>query len=263
MKRLAHCGLVVIAISGCEGPGRVSGPGNRSVHRDESKLRSRAEQLWQAKASENWVAAFEYFEPATRATLNRDEFVKWSQENEPFRIQKFSIANVETREETGWVGLTYTSTIRRFPGLQPHESVMWQKWRKTDGEWYPVPSDELVSYPESPALRNAGDEERLESRFVESWPHRKASDWAALYEYSEPADRAQVTLDMFIEGEGLFQFLDYRVHWVEAIEGLGRVCVTYRHRLTDKSLEKLSPKDLTIIEKWIKSDGEWYRDLIR
>lgn len=257
-------GLVLLVSVGCQSTGS-NRTGTRAAESGASRLAQRCEYYWNARAGEDWKSAFDYYEPTTRAKLVREDYEKWSAENEPFRIHSFRIENVQVDGDVGWALVHYASTIRRFPDLPPREASMWQKWRRTQGDWYPIPVDELQAYPDPPALRDKAQEMRLRDRFEKTASLRKASNWSELYRFTDPADRADVTEDMYVEGESAFAYLDYRVHWVEAIDGFGRVCVTYRHRVTDKSMEKLPPRDLSVIEKWVRSDadGEWYRDLKR
>jgi hypothetical protein len=104
-------------------------------------------------------------------------------------------------------------------------------------------------------------EELLRSRFQETWKARKAADWHTLYGLTDPEDRATVTESMFAESEALFEYLSHRVQWVQVIGGQGKIYVTYHHKLTDPSLEKLPTAEVTIHERWIRRGNEWYRDL--
>ncbi len=63
--------------------------------------------------------------------------------------------------------------------------------------------------------------------------------------------------------EELFDYLSHRLDWIEVIGNQGRIRVTYHHKLTDKSMEKLPARDATFIEAWVKSEDEWYLDLKR
>lgn len=258
---------LLTALTACNGPTRFSGNGKQGKASDQTnqqQLRNRAERYWTAKAAEDWPTVFDYqYEPAYRASLVREEFVDWSKQNEPLRVHSYSVANIETDGDVGWVHVHYKSSVRRFPTVEPREAALRQKWRRTDGQWYPVPQQEVGNYPEAPSLRNAEQETKLRARFDESFKARARADWHRLYEFVDPRDRDFVTEEMFAESEGMFEYLEATVHWVEVIEDMGRVQVTYRHKLTDKSMEKLAPQNVSINERWVWVEGEWYRDAKR
>jgi len=227
-----------------------------------ASLEAAAQRYWTAKVAEDWDSVFDLeYEPEARASLVRDEFKNWSKEKEPFQIHSFKIERVASDGEMGWVELDYVTSIRRFPGLPPRDTKMVQKWRLTDDQWYPVPKNQLESYPEPPSYRDLAAEPRLWERFEGSWRARRAGDWSAMYEFTDPRDHGDVTLEMFAEAEGLFEYLDHKVHWVEVIGNLGQVRVAYRHKVTDKSMEKLAARDATIVERWVLYNDQWYRDL--
>jgi len=252
-----------ILLPACTSTGRNDGVTVQNGDAAARRLASRAEQLWTARVAEDWKSAFEYYEPETRAQLVREDFEKWSQENQPFRIHSYRVGLVDVDGDSGWVQIDYRTTLRRFPNIPERDAVMWQKWRQTSGEWYPIPEAELASYPEPPAIRDRSDEQALRARFEDSWKGRSVSDWHAVYQFVDPDDRDDVTEAMFSESEGLFRYLKRDVRWIEAIDGFGRVCVVYTHSVTDPQMQKLPARDLMIIEKWMKSpsDGQWYRNL--
>jgi hypothetical protein len=230
--------------------------------RSSGALRERAERLWTAKAEEDWATVFTFGPPGEYATREQAEFVAWSREKEPFRVQSYQIGRVLTDgKELGWVELDYSAAVRKYPDLPPRDAHRWQKWFFVTGEWYPIPLRELSLYPESPVLRNAVEEARLLERFKEAWTAKHDGNWHQLYELTDPRDREDVSEDQFAEVEGAFEYLSYDLHWVQVISDRGNVRVSYRHDIADPSLAKLPPRTLSIAEDWVKYEGEWYRDL--
>lgn len=277
-KRIVIIGLVgvgLLGVWGCKSASRnpserptaarsnQSAPrSNQNVDPNES-LRARAEALWNAKVAEDWGRVFEFEDPNARQEWNKDEFVAWSKENEPFKIQSFELGKVQADGEMGWVEVNYNTLIRRFESLPARDAKLWQKWRNVDGTWHPVPLRELVSYPEPPMRRNAREEARLRARFMQSWEARKAGDHHALYQFIDPLDQPRMPEEAFVDMHQLLEYRTCKVNWVEAVGDLGRVHVTYTRKVTDPSLSKLPVETVSEIEEWIKTNGEWYRDLVR
>lgn len=228
--------------------------------RADEELRARAVALWRARQDQNWAEVFTFRTPAERKDAKVEEFVEWSNKNEPFLIQSHTIGAVEVSEPLGWVQVNYSTRIRQFPNQPPRDAEQWQKWRRIDGEWYPIAPREAQGYPEPPSQRNAAAEARLRARFAEYWKARTERDYQKLIDLTDPADRPELTVEQVQEIEGKISFLDARIEWVEAIGERGRMAVTYKHKLDDPSLTKAPPRETTLIERWIESDGEWYLD---
>jgi hypothetical protein len=224
-------------------------------------LETRANQFWKAKITENWDAVFDFYEPEKQEMFDRDEFKKWSAENEMFQIREFELGRVQTDGEIGWAEVNYNTSLRRYPNLEPRSAYQWQKWRKIGNAWYPIAQEELDQYPSAPALRDSAAEDKLRERLELTWSARLDRDWTALYYLTDPSDYDIVDPAEYAQIEDLFEYLDRQVHWVEVIGDHGRAYVTYHHRLTDESLERLPPRDAIVMEKWVKRDNEWYFDL--
>ncbi len=229
--------------------------------RHDEPLRERADRLWNATVAEDWSTVFLFQDPIKRRGMKEAAFVSWCQDEEPFSIHSFRLRDVVTDDELGWVELDYSASLPRFPAVPPRDAHRWQKWRRVEGGWFPVSPQEVGSFPESPALRDAVAEQRLRVRFEESWTARREKDWHRLYELTDPRDRPDVTETDFTEVESLFEYLSHNLHWVEVIDGVGKVRVSYFHKLTDPSLMKMPARRMWIIEKWTVYENEWYRDL--
>jgi len=256
-----------LTLASCTGTRNSTGwttTAQSSPQRLEKDLHQRALRFWTAKAAEDWNTVFDYqYEPDMRARLVKEEFADWSSKNDPLKVQNFSLGRLSIDGDLGWVEVEYRSTVRRYPDFEPREARLWQKWRHSKDGWFPIPQEDLDSYPESPVLRDAVLEQGLRERFDQTFQARLVRDWKRLYDMTDPRDRETVTFDMYVEAEELFEYLSCQVEWVEVIKEFGRVRVNYRHKVTDKSLEKLGAKDGILTERWVLIDNQWYRDLKR
>ena len=224
-------------------------------------LKDRADKLWRAKTEKNWSVVFSYREPQIRENETLVAFEKYCEEKEPFVIHAYSLKKVLVDENLGWVNIEYTSTMRQYPNIPPRTTKMWEKWRITDGLWYPVPTKELGLYPAPPCQRDRKAEAQLLERFEKSWQNRKAGNWTAVYELCDPTDRKVIPKEEFIASMSLIKYLSREVKWVEVINNKGRILVDLLHKPTDPSLTKLQPSLSTTDEKWVLVDGVWYQDI--
>ena len=250
-------------------PLAACGPRNGGLRPDPTpadpvaQLRQRAERYWQAKQKEDWATIFAMLDPAERADVDQADFAKWCTENEPFVIHAYTLGRVLTDNDFGWVEVTYKSTIRQYPTLPPRDAEQWQKWRRVEGQWYPVPRKLLEGYPLPPVQRDLKEEKRLQARFEQMWEARVAGDHQRLWNLINPADRKHVTVEQIAESDALSHWLDHHVHWVQVVKDTGIVLVTYKHKLQDPNLQKMPPQYIQSTEHWIKVEGEWYRLLGR
>jgi hypothetical protein len=224
-------------------------------------LRRRAERLWQARLDQDWSAMFAFQDPQAVEGVSEEEYVAWAEENEPFLIEDYRLGDVITNGEMGWVEVYSRTGMRRFPAVPPRDVHRWEKWRIRDDRWFPVPPKELQYYPASPAERDTAEEPRLLARFEESWEARRQRDWDRLLELTDPAVRGEIPPEEFAESQELIEYLDCDVRWVEVLGDHGSVLVAIRHKLNDPSMSKLPPRTVVVTERWVKVDGEWYRDL--
>ena len=266
LRRVSQWALLSVlalgAAAGClphtKQPGHTS---DQSANRSEAKVvRARAQAWWEAKRDEDWQRAFEYVHPAQRADATVEQYIAWCEKEEPFRVHSFSLGQVLVDGDYAWVEVDSNKSIRKFPKFPPREGVHWERWRRVDGAWYPLPAAMLETCPTSPALRNADEEARLAKRFEAAWIARKDRDWKTLYDLGDPNDREAIPYDQFERAYELLTYLDSEVHWVEVVGQRGTVRVTYRHKLNDPNLTKLPVDTTTMNEDWILVDGEWYVD---
>lgn len=230
---------------------------------DLDALHHRAQQLWAARQNLDCPTIFIFENHDREDAMGEAEFVARCRNEEPLRIVDYDLSSAEVDGELGWVRVVYHVHFQKAPGAPVEAAEAWEKWYKIKGEWFPVPKTELPNYPEPPSFRDAPGEASLRNRFLASWEARRSEDWHRLYELSDPLDHDAVNEATFVESESMFHYLGVKLVWVEVIGERGKVRVTYQHKVADPSLTKLSPRSMTITEKWVARDGTWYRDLKR
>lgn len=222
------------------------------------ELEARAEAYWAAQQREDWLEVYRFQVPTVREEYTAEEFAAWSEQNAPFTIDAYQLGRAITDGEMGWVEVSATTGVRRFPEMPSRESQRWEKWKVVLDEWYPIPPTDVTFYPESPALRDAAAEARLRERFLQAWEARRTLDWDRLYELSDPRTRPAERGPTPTLDEVPHEFLSYKIFWVEAIGDRGKVRVQYEYRLTDPNLTKMPPQFTVVSDRWERVDGEWY-----
>ncbi len=254
-------GMTEAAPGGASDPGATTAPaGDVMATGPEAvaRVRERAKRLWEAKLTEDWATVYEIRDPAVRDEGTQAEYVAWSNDNEPFRIEGYEIGEVLTEDGVAWVRVAAQISTRQFES--PARDVdRWDKWRLIEGDdWYPVPQKMFDHYPVAPPLRDREAEERLRERFMLSWEARKTRDWPAYLDLYAPSDREIMTLDEFVEVNEMFIYDDVDVLWIEVVDDHGKVRVGITERVTDPSLSKMPPTLAISTETWKRVDGEWY-----
>lgn len=256
--------MILLSSGACSQPNdRVKQQASVAEPTLPADLQARAAAYWEAKKTENWTSLYDFLDPVDVTGSSVNDYVAWAKEKEPFQIQSYQIQEVLQSGKIAWVHVTYRTTLRRFPNINPQDAEQWQKWRVVQDRWYPVRARELADYPEPPVRRDAAAESELRERFLQSWSLRKDRNWDKLYEFTDPRDHSSVYPDEFATTEGAFEYLDCEIIWVEVIGADGRVRVRYHHKVNDPNLTKLGARDIFVIEDWIKVDGQWYRDLVK
>lgn len=255
---LLACLGITVALPGCASAQRGSGGREGATEwPDAAALRERAAKLWTARTQEDWATAFLFEEPERREQIDLETYVDWHVKNEPFKTHAFRLGKVQTDRNLGWVEVECRTSLRKFENVPPRDVRRWEKWRVAEGDWYPVPAPEKDRYPEAPALRDAAEEKRLRARFDAAWAARQRGDPKAYYEFVDPAEREQVTLELLTEYESLYRYLSCNVRWVEVIGVNGRVRVEYERKRTDPSLQKMPPELSEVTERWVKREDDW------
>lgn len=240
-------------------------PNSPIVSRDpdpRATLLAAAHMVWKARADRDCKTVAQYLDPIEYVTETAEERLKMCEED-PFRYEKYRIGPVEVEGRFGWVHVDYAAKFSQFESEAAQEIQTFEKWRFHEGQWYPVAARIQETCPESPSLRDADEEKRLKERFEATWKMKLAKDWKALYQLTDPNDRARVAESAYAESEGLIQYFEYELDWVQVSGDVGEVRVTYTNKLADPNMSKLNPRKINLSEHWIKRNGEWYRDLLR
>lgn len=103
-------------------------------------------------------------------------------------------------------------------------------------------------------------EERLRARVAQYWDARVRGDLAETYQLHEPAFRRAVSLTAFAQGRGSTTVLEYTIlgQEVQGQQGVVRMKIrsTFHH---PKLVKPLEPKWHDFEERWVLSEGDWYR----
>lgn len=226
---------------------------------DAQVLRAVAQRFWEAQSQGDWSAVYDMLTPADRGELSREQFVAKRQENWPFRYQSFRLGEVVIADQVGWVEVSYEVLLTLVPNRSPETVHGWQIWVNSDG-WRPVPEKLRQEYPSRPPkLRSAREESALARRVEEYWQAITAQDFARAFQYMEPTYRERMSLEDFAKNPHYVLILAHRLAWVEVTRDKGRVKVVYTGKVNDPSMSKLDPREMAVIEPWIKVNGEWYR----
>ncbi|MBW7905145.1 MAG: hypothetical protein LC135_06110 [Phycisphaerae bacterium] len=256
---LAVVGL--LAAWGCEGSQPRRAPAARTDAERTARLVERARILWQARQDEDWSRTFDFRDPRVAKAEDREKYIEWCRENEPIAILAHRVLGGQVEGHFGWVQVESTKRVRRYPAAAAQQVRQWERWRWVGEDWYPVPAEELSLYPDAPAARDREGEQRLKERFEEAWQCRLKRDYEKLYALTDPEDHEEVKFDMLVADESQFEHLSKDVEFIEVIGDRGRILVAYTVKLTDPSVSKQPPQEILINERWIRRDGQWYREL--
>ncbi|MFQ5489879.1 MAG: hypothetical protein ACE5GE_04075, partial [Phycisphaerae bacterium] len=82
----------------------------------------RATAFWQAQVEQAWAALYDFQIPELREAETRAEFTARVAASHPLAVSTFEFGQVVTDGDWGWVEVTFTSTLRKFPALPPRDS---------------------------------------------------------------------------------------------------------------------------------------------
>lgn len=265
--------IVLLVLPGCRGPAPhepgpapASGPASRPTTDAEraggaEALRQRAERLWAARAKDDYATVFEFQDPRQVGTAKVEEFVEWSKANEPFKYEAYKLGRVETQSRIGWVEVDQKMRVRKYADAPPNEMTRWETWHVMDGRWVLVPLPEIKALPQSPALRDAAQEQRLRARAEEASRARIARDFETLYQYMHPREREELSYQRFASTEAKLEFAELEMEWVEAVGRQGRVSFIETFRFVDPSATKMGYQKSRNRENWLLYENEWYFSL--
>lgn len=263
MRPIWPATLIAAMTIGCGDTGGMKSSKPEPAAQTPARLLQRAQALWDARVADDCKRIFLFEDPARQAASNVDAFCAWHTAEEPFVIKAFSADAPLVENDMGWVQIRYTSTMRRIPNLPPRDATTWQRWRWRGSDWFPVPRDELDSYPESPRLRDQPQEQRLAARFDQLKALRIARNWTAAFEFVDPRDREGMKVEDYAREADRLIFTRLDRRWVEARGEFGRVMALFGIKLNDPSLGDLPPREAYSVETWILLNDEWYLDLKR
>jgi hypothetical protein len=225
----------------------------------EQALKARADRLWEARVKGEWASVYEFLLPEEQTKLTQEQYVISKKEKGPVHYLSAEIGEVAVAGDTGWVEVNYLWRPSAYSALPPTQAHLWEVWQKRE-DWRPLSKELREQVPSRPPhVRPAAEEAALGKRAEAFWQAKEAQDWRRLYEYLEPGYRAQEPIDAFLKKKSVALYLTHRLEWVEVSDEHGRVKVAYTHRPNDPTLTKLDPRESTVIEDWIKVQGQWYR----
>ena len=73
-----------------------------------------------------------------------------------------------------------------------------------------------------------------------------------------PEYRARIPLEEFLKSKARYLYINPRVEWVEATGSEARASIAFLFKINDPTVSKMPPKELKVIEPWVKVDGNWY-----
>ncbi len=226
-----------------------------------ARLGERAAEYWKASSNEDCAGVYRLTDPRVLGGRPESEFCDWYLKNEPFQIHAYTIKRFDVQERMGWVELDYTSTIRQAPNVPPRNATMIHKWHYFQGDWYPVPREELNRYPEAIWRRDANEEAALYPSVQDYWEARLAGDYDKMYAAVTPSARNAVALEQFMRSMSQAITCSYRIEWIEVVNGVGRAMVYCETKLNDPHQRKTPCNPMPPqIDRWVRIDGAWFLD---
>ncbi len=138
---------------------------------------------------------------------------------------------------------------------------MWDVWRNVDG-WRPVAKTEREAWPKWPPSRARLRRKRRSPRDARGSGRRKvAQDWKTYYRYLILRSRHGSRSKKFLTRKAKNYYLSPRVEWTEVIADKGRARVAFLAKSNDPAMSKMEPEPTSSIEKWVKTNGNWYLDV--
>jgi hypothetical protein len=230
---------------------------------DERKaLRDRATLFWEARVKADAKAAYAFLTEEEKAKISKEQFEKTFKDKSAFRYFRYKIGDVEVDDELGWVFTEYEAAPVRFEKLPPKQVKLWQVWEERDGEWFPLPRERKDQAPKlPPKLRPLKEEAAVIARTNTFWQAREKGDYGSIYPLCPPSFRAKISKEEFLEKRAKNIYLAHEVHWAEVEGEHATVKLTFSYRPDDPNLTKLDPSSETMLQKWIKVEGNWYLDI--
>lgn len=223
-------------------------------------LKERAKTLWNARVAGDWATVYNLLPVEETSEMTKEAFVAQRKEKDPFRYLSTKLGEAAVAGAMGWVELEYDVQLKDYPQAPPRHMQTWSVWFVKNGQWYPMTKEQREQAPKLPPQKRPADEEaRLSSRAQEFWKAREGRDWALTYQFLKPEYRAQVPVEQFLPSDRPPSYLSHRLEWTEVNGEHGRVKVAFTYELKEPESPKPGPQENSIIEDWVKTDGQWYR----
>lgn len=223
-------------------------------------VKALAEKYWSAEVRQDYATVYDLLSPDVRAAEPRDRYVALRRTEGPYQYLSARVGAVELAGTLAWTHVVFDWTVPKFR-TPPRAGESWQLWRYQDG-WFPIMPNDRENWPAlPPSLRPVADEAALSKRVAGMWEAKAAQDWRAVYGYLPPEWRSRVALDEFLNVRAKFVYLSPKIEWVEADgRGHARARVSFASRINDPAVSKAKPQPSSVIEPWVRVDGEWYID---
>lgn len=228
---------------------------------DEASLvQQRAKELWAAKVEDRWDVVFDFLPPEEQALAkSRDDYAAYNKAGGPFQYLSAEVGEAIVDGDTAWVALKFSVKPRLYP-LKPDQVQKWEVWLKRD-DWRPIPRTVENQFPaRPPKARDTEEDARLAARIEALWKHTERGDWRSVYDFLDPKYRAANTIEQHMARRAKYLYSSSKLVWVETQGTVGRAKVSFQQKLNDPTLTKLEPEEKTLVEEWIKVDGQWYRN---
>ncbi len=231
-----------------------------TADREATLVQQRARDLWNAKVTDRWDVVFDLLPPEEQAqTQGREAYAEYQKSGGPFQYTAAEVGEVVVEGDTAWVALKFAVKPRQYP-LKPSDVEKWEVWIKRD-DWRPVPrsaEDQFASRP--PKARNAEEDARLAARVEAVWKATASDDWRAVYDFLDPTYRAANSIEQHMARRAKYRYSSPRIQWVETNGNTGRAKVSFMQKLNDPTLTKLEPEEKSMVEQWLKVNGQWFRN---
>lgn len=114
-------------------------PLDRTPPAAAAALRGRVEDLWSARAQQDWALVYEYLEPDYRSAVPLAEFTA---RRALYRYSSHAVEWVEVIGNTGRVKVRFDRTLNdpTLHKLEAESASVVEEWSRIDGEWFRRPA---------------------------------------------------------------------------------------------------------------------------
>ena len=225
-------------------------------------LSEQAKAFWNARVAGDWGTVYDILSPEDEEKqASREDFSSFRKEKGPFRYLSADLHAVEISGNKGWVRVVFRSGPTGLPDSITSEVQKWQIWQNKNG-WHPVPKNEASQFPTlPPVLRLTQDQVQLKDRINTYWQAKTKQKWDDVYEFLEPGFKTHLPKEQYQKNKSLYDYVTYRIAWVEAKGDDGRARIDYTYRYNDPTVSKMPPEKKVLIEEWVKIEDEWFKNM--